>query len=402
MNTSLFMSALREADKSRFIKPAYENFVKQRNEELSDSQFTPRQLPSVDDIIKYVNSGAADSHHFDWSKIKNNNIVEFMRLINCFEDYIEKGGSRKNRKAARQHFSDTNLFVLHQVENENWLFVSPRTYEACVYMDSAECGGQSAKWCIGYNQDDSYYQQYVKSGSKFILALKKPSAPKHINGLDYDEYPTPAYKYMLEITPEHTIVGWRPCDDENNTLNMIDCEKLFGLSRDEIFSMVENWNEIVLDVPDIVITFERLMAGAWYGEDDLTVVMPHEIDSVDLGKIFEMYGSYNHTLTLSNGLVQNLVVSDNLEKQDLEIDVHEMMIGNAYFHRTQSEICFSDSTIRQAYFTGVNELAEEEMANDDEGETSFEDWLETAYYLLYDNDGTLSFYHSDVLKRIYL
>lgn len=68
-------------------------------------------------------------------------------------------------------------------ETENWLHVTPLTHNACVLADSYKLGGQGARWCVGYEEDDHFFEEYCERHSGFDLAIRKTPYTERDNEL---------------------------------------------------------------------------------------------------------------------------------------------------------------------------------------------------------------------------
>src|SRR5574344_5259 len=140
-------------------------------------------------IIKdFFKDHPASENQIDWNKSA---ILTYKDFEKIFEDANNtknalKRASKDNPRLLFENRKDCKIVG----ENNNFIFVLPLSYEACVWMDSFDCGGAGAKWCIGYEKDNSYYKQYIKNGYIFILAFNK--------------YPTNLsedLKYMIQVDP---------------------------------------------------------------------------------------------------------------------------------------------------------------------------------------------------------
>lgn len=117
-------------------------------------------------------------------------------------------------------------------ENDNWLFVAPLTYEAAVYCDSSENQGAGAQWCIGYKKDDSYWKNYIKNGSVFIMAFNK-----NYKSMDKNELET-NLKYMIQKRKTGTYVVWNQSDNDSKEIskfnNKISLEQMFDNAKEKL------------------------------------------------------------------------------------------------------------------------------------------------------------------------
>lgn len=187
-----------EASKERFLTKNWDIF-----QAAGAKDFQP--------LLTYVNSQAfenkAKEKNINWQTLDNDDILF---ILKSFDDYNNAGGSRSSRKAAKkadpvkvftendrglktvhegENVTGADFCILDSLENDEWIFIVPLTWEACKYINSSNCGGQSAKWCIGYIQSDSYFDKYIMSdGAWFILAFSKNPNP-----------PENELKYMLQL-----------------------------------------------------------------------------------------------------------------------------------------------------------------------------------------------------------
>lgn len=230
----LFEYILQEADKTRFIEPA----VKAAMED-DDIGLTQDQADDMfDRFKKFANSGAADKYNIKWQQKPINLYVD---LFHALSSYYDSGGSLKDKKIATKQdpklvFQNSYLLdnedyvLLDELENDNFLFVVPMNHKACMWINSFECGGQGAKWCLGYERDESYWIRYVSEGNLFCLAFNKK------------EYANPTQKannlkFMIQFTPYVNKQGcrvWLQTDRESETFGGYRAERKFGHTFDEI------------------------------------------------------------------------------------------------------------------------------------------------------------------------
>src|SRR5574344_1124085 len=127
-------------------------------------------------------------NQIDWNKSASLTYKDFEKIFNNIN----------NSKNALKKASKEDLHLLFKNrndckvigENDKFIFVLPLSYEACIWMDSFDCGGGGAKWCIGYEKSKFYYDKDYKEGNAFILAFNK--------------YPTNLskdLKYMIQVDP---------------------------------------------------------------------------------------------------------------------------------------------------------------------------------------------------------
>lgn len=307
LEESIFSEILREGSKSRFIEPLYRDYSYRQhaNEDLDDfmSQVT------VDQLIKFVDSGAADNLHINWQDKDKEDIWE--TLINGFYKYTKEGGSLKNKKASlnkdpKQVFYRSGLkvtegpncagydmVILNELENSQFLFVAPLTYEACIFMDSFRCGGQGARWCIGYEKDDSYWKEYLQEGDHFILAFNK-------NGLKSNENDL---KYMIQLKSDlDDSVAWKQSDDPDDVIaaRKFIHDLYFGVSVEQLN---DAFNKLELEDTDYATMIPMLIEKIMNKEYPQESVKPRlhygykytfngTLDTLDIPKFLDILCNY--------------------------------------------------------------------------------------------------------------
>mgnify|MGYP002514763560 CR=1 FL=1 len=230
---NIFERILQEASKYRFLEPLYNTYSSKIN-----------NCPSFDEILKYVDT---NNMSFDWQNKDKEKL--FNTIVDSYIQYKQKGGSIKDRKQdAKNLFLDKfttdkpgnawdyNFFLHNDLETEDYIFLSVLSYDAAKYCDSFECGGEGAKWCIGYEKDDGYWKNYVDDNRYlFVLAFNKKeyaNKKREKNKL----------KYMLAFDPESIEESKAWVQDDNETL-CIPCTEWkhkFGRSFNEILKSIDN------------------------------------------------------------------------------------------------------------------------------------------------------------------
>ena len=222
----LFEQILREADKSRFIKPVWNSLQKYNSGEMMKDvskdigeRKSSEDLPTYEEILKFSNSNASDKYKIDWNKFSKPDPDvwwdESKKLIVSYIDYL-KNNKKKNPKS---QFQNENFKIMG--ENKKWLFIAPLNYEAGVYCDSYECGGYGAQWCIGYERSDEYWYTYTqKNKSRFVMAYNK-----EIYGSPNEQ------KFMIDIKKDSSIGVWNQIDDEDAVFGLDVASKKFGISQ---------------------------------------------------------------------------------------------------------------------------------------------------------------------------
>lgn len=182
----IFENIFREASKARFINQL----------DISDDE-KEKWISFFDSPI-----GQQYSHKINWQNKDDVTIENFEKVKELADN-----SNTKNKKKAYQDLISKDRKSLFDgrkgfdlvYENNDWLFYTVDDYEAAVFCDSVECGGQGAKWCIGTKDSNEYWYRYQNGGDRFILAIRKGNA-------EPDDL-----KYMIQVT------NWEdgPPDEEN-------------------------------------------------------------------------------------------------------------------------------------------------------------------------------------------
>lgn len=164
---SIFKKILQEHSKERFIKPFY---VK---DGIANKYNQMMIVPSEEELIKFY-----DSHNnvkIDWNKKKDEEFFE--NLIFTMQNYTSNAKDRKN---IEKLFSRDDCSILGS--DENFVYIMPSSWKACIFMQSFRCGGQGAMWCTGYEKSSIYWESYNEHSVLILLFNKNPT---HENDVKY-------------------------------------------------------------------------------------------------------------------------------------------------------------------------------------------------------------------------
>lgn len=337
---------LQEASKARFINQIWDELEEDPPAAMDMTNYRTCMLPSAESMIKWVDSGAANSFlqktNFNWQnfaagKNDTNGDPLYVSLLNAYFDYKDAGGSRKEKheymkKNPYEVFKQSGLKVINsgvqdasadmmllpELENKDYVFVVPLTWEACKFMDSFECGGAGAKWCIGYEKNNFYFEDYTERGYKFVLAFRKTQTPVKEE-----------IKYMIMLSKYNQNKAWRQDDDAVRTIPESQYKEMFGWSHNEMLDAFEDavlsWDDNVYAQnegfnPTKGFDIDRLWSGC-YGYDEFTMAIynNHEFiidcggrlhDDFDIDEIIDFvtrsYNNVKFTLKFRNGSFKHL------------------------------------------------------------------------------------------------
>lgn len=216
-----------EADKSRFIKPLFAEYGNQ-------GVFTLEQML---DFFKKHNEVKVD-----WNKKDKRELFFDLQSL-----MLQINKARAEKDEAKSNYKQTDakaLFknridckIIDELENEDFIFVVPFSWECCKFLDSAECGGAGAKWCIGYEKEDSYWKKYTRDyKSFFVMAMRKNFKTEE----DKNEI-----KYMVELAGVSSPTSfnnsgssiWNQLDD-NFITSSNECKLFLGYSFEELLKEI--------------------------------------------------------------------------------------------------------------------------------------------------------------------
>lgn len=332
---------LQEADKSRFFNSLWDEFS-------ADNDLIQKDGVTYQQLLNFVNKDDPllkkqfQLRNVDWQK--GSDAAKWTAICQA---YIERDQKQKSNEMTKAVFKQDNIlsiiiasglqlvdeneeardcdFVhLNDLDNEKFTFVVPMTYEAAVFCDSVECGGEGAKWCIGYKRNDDYWQDYIQNGNLFILAFNSEAFKKGKNR----EKDT--LKYMIQICPDGSQTqAWLQCDDPDGTIHMPQFKKFFGRSAIE---MVESFANRILCDDNI---YSANSQGDFYDIEDQVPTYPWD-DSDLSGNILDYYNFLDGEYDIDNGplvkqLIYDIAYNDAIfDGNGEKIDTFKMTIGGAF------------------------------------------------------------------------
>lgn len=242
------MTYLTEGDKSRFFK-TWDSVIAKDKDSFhiianTDPDYEDRNPPTKEEIIDFANSNAGANLNVNWNKFPKQ--PELKKLVDGYYKYQDTG-TRKQRASRKyidpklmfkstdlkcvdegQDCSGCDVVFINSLENSNFIFMTPLTHKACVFMDSFECGGQGAKWCIGQEDDTSAWRSYTRGRTSiFCLAYRKGQAAENER------------KYMIQLAPSlSNTQAWTQDDNVENTISVFKFDTFFDHPVNKILDTV--------------------------------------------------------------------------------------------------------------------------------------------------------------------
>lgn len=160
MNTLSLVTLFLESSKDRFINKL--NITDKEKQELKDF---------CDKYPQYASRINWQKRDLTWEDIKP--ILELPSQ--------SKSAKKRQAKNDPKLLFQRGSFIIYK-ETENWLYVLPQSWEDAKFMDSSACGGEGAKWCIGWKESPTHWKGYTSGDeswktSSFILAFNKNYDP---------------------------------------------------------------------------------------------------------------------------------------------------------------------------------------------------------------------------------
>lgn len=227
-------------------------------------RFTVISDEEKSEIIDFFKSHSNLENKVDWNKMSNAQESLYQDIQNLMAETKKNAEEKKQRKTdIKSLFKDTEHFEVLG-EDDNYVYVAPLTWDACVFIDSFKCGGQGATWCIGWQEKDVYWKKYTEEDDYvFVLMMSKHGANGSIleqlrmsgdidddkiydlDNYDYEggDYPDLKYpndnKVMFQIDSSGYVTAWEQVDDfelfRNQSMTRIikECELGFEWGSDE-------------------------------------------------------------------------------------------------------------------------------------------------------------------------
>jgi len=98
-------------------------------------------------------------------------------------------------------FNKFNCEIIYQT-NE-YLIVVPLDWKCAVYFNSFSCGGESAKWCIGWKNNDNHWKWYSENGYSFYMIYF------------FERHPSLGKKVVVELNHKFNYMGLWLQDNKN-------------------------------------------------------------------------------------------------------------------------------------------------------------------------------------------
>lgn len=257
MNTVDLITLFLESSKDRFINKL--NITDEEKQELKDF---------CDKYPQYASRIDWQRRDLTWEDIKP--ILELPSQ--------SKSAKKRQAKNDPKLLFQRGSFIVYK-ETENWLYVLPQSWEDAKFMDSSACGGEGAKWCIGWKESPTHWKGYTSGDedwktSSFILAFNK----------NYDPH-------ILDDVPRVTRR-----DSEGNSIEVPD-------PSNEVYQEAANKGKLL-----------KYMIQVLDDPEDQT-----EVYGAD--EIYEKYDYYDHIVWTQDDEPSNVIPLSNFSQELSDADI---------------------------------------------------------------------------------
>ncbi len=343
----LIENILQEADKSRFLKPLWDQFSA-NSEPIKQFNIT------YEDLLNFINKDDPlikkyfDIYGISWQSAGNDG----SRWVSITQAYLERLKIQKNKEREKAVWGKDNIidmatavglrvceqgtdvddsydFVhLKDLDNDTFTFLAPMSYDACVFCDSVQAGGEGAKWCLGYEKTNGYWNDYIEAGNLFIFAFNNKAFKKGKNR----ESNTLKYMIQLNENPDETR-AWLQDDNPDDCVSIHRLKRVFGRSACDL--AVSFSSSILCD--DNVYSREQTY-GFWSVEDGEPQIPWDDDDLVD--RLFDIDDFYSGCFDIddeSNGENNLKLIYDKKGEFGLCIDCHSKELIPSKMHIKELE-----------------------------------------------------------------
>jgi hypothetical protein len=212
---------------------------------------TPEEKQTLIDFFKKYPTYESK---FDWNK----------RDIR-FEDFKDIINSQKTSKSNVHRISRTNDlraiwdqrkekdFEILYCDDTN-IFITPLSHACAVFMNSFDCYGVGAKWCIGQKNDLRSWKSYTHDRSVFIMKYDKQDNKKYMiemseSETNFDE----RYGYLRNRKHGYGITVW---DERDSKIGCYDFYHKVNFEDNIDFMFV--LQPLIFDYDDFINIFKKV------------------------------------------------------------------------------------------------------------------------------------------------
>ena len=288
-------------------------------------------------------------------------IRELYTVVKMFDpDDLEGDNTERKKRLMRPEFIEARNDIDKLYEDDEWLVISPKSYEASVYW------GHGTSWCTAYKDQRTYYDNYSRQGKLYINIDKRDGSKfqfhfesdSFMDEFDH-EIEKPVFENM-EATPNLI-------DFYEEELTSTDFDKLTGVVK--FYEFVERLNDRYF----IASSTENTELEYYNWESDYNIIDSHNentktsygFDDYDINKLSKcvrlISGNYENIFDYQNGYeifnewVSEIVISSDGNKITGLIDDEKIYFVDKRIHSSEYDEYKIADVISNKHLYLVNE-----------------------------------------------
>lgn len=279
---------------------------------LVDGGYKTRRL---EDVLNFFHTHTNLENKIDWNE--RDHLKLATAIDKLITDTLLKAEEKEQQKKVAKSVDWESHGCKVWYEDANYILVSPLSWESAKFMDSDECGGAGATWCIGWQDDDRYWRHYVMDNKeRFVMVFNK--------------HPTNIYndlKVMIEFIDDKSYKIWEQVDTTIgfNQYGSTDCfiEERYGTKYSDFASLLVN--EAIPKafevLPSVVESFNELNVGRY--EPFFESLIDDGVELTD--DEVRRYCSYDYPI--------EMYVENWLDKTNILTQIRDAWVENGLFKR---------------------------------------------------------------------
>lgn len=179
-----------------------------------------------DHIIKKLNNLTDEEKNevIEWfkthSSYESDPSINWQNKNLTMDDFKALMAKAENSKSAKKRRIKSNAALLFEEhgqiikETSKWIYVLPWSWEDAKFMDSSKCGGEGARWCIGWKTSPQHWNNYTSGDnpsdtSSFVIAYNKQYDPSLIDTFPKCKSREVYYNDSDELVPDPRSPAYR-------------------------------------------------------------------------------------------------------------------------------------------------------------------------------------------------
>ena len=170
-----------------------------------------------DELMKWLAKFPELEKLVDWNKEFIGN-EDYAIVKRSFDQKMSTYKHGKNLLEPFYNMIDSEMVEVHKKTN-NTIYISPLCYQAAVFMNSYNCYGIGAKWCIGTRGNQNWWSDYNNRNNSFIMYYNANSKTKRM--IQYNPFERESASQVVTL--------W---DEEDNVVIINEKELMIDIDND--------------------------------------------------------------------------------------------------------------------------------------------------------------------------